>query len=274
MKSYLFDHIIRKVKKYSENLEVKNILCEKPWIVFNDTGEKEVFIFRNDGTVLVTKNGEGVKTTWEWIPTNKSLLINKVEQENSIVILRPEFVNNTVLALQLDGTEKYTFLIDENNQEKFLPKTLTELKQYFIALESLAIEAEKQKLIDKANKEAEEKLADERRKAQEIEDEKIDKENRRLKKIYEKKAYEIVKYQSLKKQYLLTLTILGIISIITIIILFKFESSNVLTFIILIICPFFISDKIFKYRAKKAAKKYIEEHPNDPVNNHLKQFLY
>lgn len=273
MKSYLFDHIIRKVKKYSENLEVKNILCEKPWIVFNDTGEKEVFIFRNDGTVLVTKNGEGVKTTWEWIPTNKSLLINKVENENSIVILKPEFVNNTVLALQLDGTEKYTFLIDENNKEKFLPKTLTELKQYFIALESLAIEAEKQKLIDKANKEAEEKLADERRKAQEIEDEKIDKENRRLKKIYEKKAYEIVKYQSLKKQYLLTLTILGIISIITIIILFKFESSNVFTFIILIICPFFISYKIFKYRAKKAAIKYIKNHPNDPVNNHLKQFL-
>lgn len=190
MKTYIFDNIINKVKEYSENIEVKSILCNKSWIVFNDTGEKEVLIFKNDNTMLATNNGKGVKTTWEWEPVNKSLI---VDIDNSIIMLHPEFVNNTILALELDGTNQYTFLIDENNKENFAPKTLSELKQYFIYLEIKAIEAieaKRQRLLREANekeeqkkKEAERKEYQERlkrRKAQEIEKKRLAEENRRI----------------------------------------------------------------------------------------------
>lgn len=274
MKSFIFDNIIKKVKKYSENLDVKNILCEKPWIVFNDTGEKEVFIFRTDGSVLVTKNGEGVISTWEWIPTNKSLMINKIDQEKSIVILRPAFVNNTILALQLDGTEKYTFLIDENNKEKFAPKTLTELKQYFIALELKAIEAEHQRIIQEAKEEEERIENEKRRRLQEAEDDRIAEENKKRKKIYEKKAQEIAHPKSLNHEIFAVSCISIIIFAVIITIIVSKNSGGYLSLILLsIIVTIIIVNTYKKYRKRYFADKYIREHPNDPVNNHLKQFL-
>ena len=267
MKSFIFDPIIKKVKKYSENLEVKNILCEKSWIVFNDSGEKEVFIFRTDGSVLVTKNGEGVITTWEWIPTNKSLMINRIEKEKSIVILRPEFVNNTILALQLDGTEKYTFLIDENNKEKFAPKTLSELKQYFIAIELMAIEAIRQKEEERIQNE-------EKRRKQEAEDNRIAEENKRRKIVYEKKAQKIAHPESLNREiFWVSCISIMIFAFILAIIVINYSGSVFSLIIISIIVTVIIVKTYIRYRKRHLAKKYITEHPNDPVNNQLKQFL-
>lgn len=274
MKTYIIDNIINKVKKYSENLEIKSILCEKPWIVFNDTGEKEVFIFRNDGTVLVTKNGEGVCTTWEWIPTNKSLVIKRIENDKSIIMLHPQFVNNTILAMELDGTEKYTFLIDENNKEKFAPKTLSELKDYFLAIELMAIEAERQKLLQEAKEEEERIENEKRRRLQEAEDDRIAEENKRRKKIYEKRAQEIAKPKSLNHEIFAVSCISIIIFAIIITIIVSIKPGGPLGLILLsIIVTFIIANTYKKYRQSYFAKKYIREHPNDPVNNHLKQFL-
>ena len=274
MKSFIFDQIIKKVKKYSENLDVKNILCEKPWIVFNDTGEKEVFIFRTDGTVLVTNNGEGVITTWEWIPTNQSLMIKRIEQEKSIVILRPAFVNNTILALQLDGTEKYTFLIDENNKEKFAPKTLTELKQYFIEIEMKAIEAERQRLLQEAEEEEKRRLEEERRKAQEIEDNKVAEKNKKIKIELDKKAYDIVHTKQIKSHILIFLSISIIVAAIIIYIIFNIETNlkSILSIIVLLLTKV-SNDYFIKYIRKRAAQEYIDAHPGEQVNNHLKQYI-
>lgn len=44
MKTYLFDTFNR-YKRFSEKLDAKTILCNKSWWVFNDSGEKEVYIF-------------------------------------------------------------------------------------------------------------------------------------------------------------------------------------------------------------------------------------
>ena len=39
MKTYILDSINR-LKRYGENLDVKTILCNKSWQIFNDSGEK------------------------------------------------------------------------------------------------------------------------------------------------------------------------------------------------------------------------------------------
>ena len=43
MKTYLLD-ILNKYNRFSESLDVKNILCNKSWLAFNDTGDKELYI--------------------------------------------------------------------------------------------------------------------------------------------------------------------------------------------------------------------------------------
>lgn len=148
MKTYLFETLNR-YKRFSESLDAKAVLSNKAWIVFNDEGEKQVYIFQEDGTVLITTNGIGSVKTWKYIPANKSILIKG--DGNRFVMLRTAFVDENILAFQLDGTDRYAFMIDENNKALFAPKTLEELNTYLVD----KLDTEKQKQIEQQNKENE-----------------------------------------------------------------------------------------------------------------------
>ena len=148
MKTYLLETLNR-YKRFSESLDAKAVLSNKAWIVFNDEGEKQVYIFQEDGTVLITTNGIGSVKTWKYIPANKSILING--DGNRFVMLRTAFVDENILAFQLDGTDRYAFMIDENNKALFAPKTLEELNVYLVD----KLDKEKQKRIEQLNKENE-----------------------------------------------------------------------------------------------------------------------
>ena len=148
MKTYLLETLNR-YKKFSESLDAKAVLSNKAWVVFNDEGEKQVYIFQEDGTVLITTNGIGSVKTWKYIPANKSILING--DGNRFVMLRTAFVDENILAFQLDGTDRYAFMIDENNKALFAPKTLEELNIYLVD----KLDKEKQKRIEQQNKENE-----------------------------------------------------------------------------------------------------------------------
>ena len=148
MKTYLLETLNR-YKRFSESLDAKAVLSNKAWIVFNDEGEKQVYIFQEDGTVLITTNGIGSVKTWKYIPANKSILING--EDNSFVMLRTAFVDENILAFQLDGTDRYAFMIDENNKALFAPKTLEELNIYLVD----KLDKEKQKQIEQQNKDNE-----------------------------------------------------------------------------------------------------------------------
>lgn len=148
MKTYLFETLNR-YKRFSESLDAKAVLSNKAWIVFNDEGEKQVYIFQEDGTVLITTNGIGSVKTWKYIPANKSILIKG--DGNRFVMLRTAFVDENILAFQLDGTDRYAFMIDENNKALFAPKTLEELNVYLVD----KLDKEKQILIEQQNKENE-----------------------------------------------------------------------------------------------------------------------
>lgn len=148
MKTYLFE-TLKRYKRFSESLDAKAVLSNKAWIVFNDEGEKQVYIFQEDGTVLITTNGIGSVKTWKYIPANKSILIKG--DGNRFVMLRTAFVDENILAFQLDGTDRYAFMIDENNKALFAPKTLEELNTYLVD----KLDKEKQKRIEQQNKENE-----------------------------------------------------------------------------------------------------------------------
>ena len=148
MKTYLFE-TLKRYKRFSESLDAKAVLSNKAWIVFNDEGEKQVYIFQEDGTVLITTNGIGSVKTWKYIPANKSILIKG--DGNRFVMLRTAFVDENILAFQLDGTDRYAFMIDEKNKALFAPKTLEELNTYLVD----KLDKEKQKRIEQQNKENE-----------------------------------------------------------------------------------------------------------------------
>lgn len=125
MKTYLFN-LINKVKSTSEALDAKAVLCNKTWKVFNDLGEKEVYIFMEDGTLVISVNGVATIGSWKYIPANQSLIIVGGAQN---FLVHPVICNN-VLALVQDGTEQCAFLLDSTKEELEYIKSLQNIEGY------------------------------------------------------------------------------------------------------------------------------------------------
>ena len=140
MKTYLLD-IPNKYHRFSKNLDVKAILCNKSWLIFNDSGDKELYIFQENGSLITSVNGSVINATWQYISANNSLVISFKEQS---YMLHPSFKYDVIFALQLDGTERFVFMIEENQSNSFHPKSLKELTAYFENKEHRNIEERQQ----------------------------------------------------------------------------------------------------------------------------------
>lgn len=138
MKTFFFDTLNR-YKRFSEKLDAKTILCNKSWWIFNDSGEKEIYIFQEDGSLIISFNGKVTHATWQYIPANKSLVISTSKES---YMLHPAFVDENIFALQQDGTNKFAFMIDESQKSNFVPKSLRELTHYFEEKEVKRIQEE------------------------------------------------------------------------------------------------------------------------------------
>lgn len=127
MKTYLLD-ILNKYESYKEDLDVKNILCNKSWLIFNECNNKEVYIFQKDGSLIISFNGKVYKGNWQYITANKSIIISTQERS---YMFHPFIFDNIVFVLKQDGTENYAFMINETQCNNFHPYSLSELNNYF-----------------------------------------------------------------------------------------------------------------------------------------------
>ena len=164
MKTYLFDTINR-YKRFSEKLDVQTAICNKSWWVFNDSGEKELYIFNEDGTLDVSFGGRVTEGKWRYVSANKSIIVSANSES---FMLDPAFIDNAIFALKLNGTDQYVFMIDENNTASFAPSTYKELMWYF---------------DEKLNR----VIAIEEAKVRKIEEERIKNEEKKLELYYQQK---------------------------------------------------------------------------------------
>ena len=133
--------IINRIKRYSQSLDAKAIVCNKTWDVFNDNGVKETYIFQDNGNLIISNNGIVTDGKWEFIPANKSLIIRGNGQS---YMLHPEFYDGIIFALKLDGTPECSFMINEANVDSFVPKSKQDLISYFEEIERKQIEITKE----------------------------------------------------------------------------------------------------------------------------------
>ncbi len=161
MKTYFLDTLNR-YKRFSEKLDAKTILCNKSWWIFNDSGEKEIYIFQEDGSLIISFNGKVTHATWQYIPANKSLVISTSKES---YMLHPAFVDENIFALQQDGTNKFAFMIDESQKANFAPRSLRELTYYFEEKETKRIQEEQrqQQLYIEQQRIAEQREAEQQR---------------------------------------------------------------------------------------------------------------
>jgi hypothetical protein len=113
MKTYLSD-IIPTIKSYSKKLDDVTILKNVHWkLIDEDSGDRIVYIFRDENELLISKNGEVDKGRWEYLG-NDSLLI---EISDKAYLFKQGFYNDYVLGLKKDGVNEYAVMIDENKIE-------------------------------------------------------------------------------------------------------------------------------------------------------------
>lgn len=196
MKTYLLN-IPKELKKFSQELDAKALLCNKTWEVLNDEGNKQVFIFQNDGKLLISTNGDVTNSTWQFITANYSIVITVKDQTT---MLRPAFIDGVIFAMQKDGTQECLFLIDEHNKSICPNRTLTELKLYFHKEVEKILEAEA-KQREQPQREQERKKREEEQKKKE--EEQIKREQERLKNIAIEHRDEINALVERKKRKLL-----------------------------------------------------------------------
>lgn len=269
MKTFLLDSFNR-YKRFSEELDVKTILCNKSWLIFNDCGDKELYVFQENGSLIASVNGNVTNAKWQYIPANKSLVVSFREQS---FMFHPSFINNVIFALQQDGTERFAFMINEEQSESFYPKSLKELNNYFEGIERKRIEAEEQEkrwLIEQQRKE-QQRIEEEYKRQQQyrIEQERLRQEEARRaeeeRRIEQEKLAKIKKENDILKQYKLFLTakVLGYILIASItatLTILAYNTSSDGAWLIVPLIVFYISYRLHKAIISWLRRRILSNH--------------
>ena len=113
MKYYISD-IIPSIKRYSKKLDEDALLLNHDWVLFNDTLESRTnYIFRKNEELIITEKGIGKRTKWQNIG-NQRLLI----EQHGMLLQFNVFFDEVFLILNLNDTDTYAFLINENKLGK------------------------------------------------------------------------------------------------------------------------------------------------------------
>jgi hypothetical protein len=110
MKTFITD-IIPKIQRFSEKLDNTTLLTNQHWVLIdNIEQEKQVYLFRPNNELLISKNGKIEKGKWEYLG-NKSLIIDQGDQA---YLFKHGFFDENLLALKIDSKEEYALFINEN----------------------------------------------------------------------------------------------------------------------------------------------------------------
>lgn len=126
MKTF-FQSIPKKLRLKSDSLDASAILCGKAWHVFTDDGIMQKLFFREKGKLLLITSGIAQDATWEFVPEDRSIIIDNGEQRKNF---QPAFYDDCLLVLQVDGTDESLLLIDCQRAIPFAFRNLQEIDDY------------------------------------------------------------------------------------------------------------------------------------------------
>jgi hypothetical protein len=113
MQTY-FLNIIPSLARFSKKLDDITLLTSKHWVILNETTQsKSTYIFRNNKELIVSENGIVVHGTWDYLGFNKILL----RLNDNSFLFQHGFLEDDILALKLDGMNKYAIFINEGRSD-------------------------------------------------------------------------------------------------------------------------------------------------------------
>ena len=190
MKTFLLSKV-KRLKKYSQELDAKAVLYDKSWEVFNETGDKELMIFRPTQELLISRNGILQKGKWELLDI-ANIIIDVGEVS---YLLNASYIEDEFLALRLDGTERYMVMIEVDLKNRFSLNSIKSIEGY-LDNRYKRIEAEKeakkqeQKRLEERREEEKEKRKEEERKKLRLQQEERERQKRQKREKKEREERE------------------------------------------------------------------------------------
>lgn len=99
MQLYL-SKLIPRLKEFSANLDSKEIFIEIPWVIVDDNLNQQKYIFKRNGDLVMSLNGQVTIGKWEYLSGAKSLLIDRIQDK---ILLNQNFIDPAVMILKKDG---------------------------------------------------------------------------------------------------------------------------------------------------------------------------
>ena len=110
MKQYL-NNLLPRIKQFSESLDKKESFIDTPWVIVDEDLNQQKYIFKRNGELIMSLNGQVSIGKWEYLSVAKSLLIDRNQDK---ILLNQFFVDPAVMVLSLDGRkEDYLILANE-----------------------------------------------------------------------------------------------------------------------------------------------------------------
>ena len=109
--THYLESILPKILSYSNKLDKLTLLLNEPWVVTGEESAKTKLIFKNDGEVIMSENGNVQFGKWELLNRASSILI---KYEKSAKLYNHAFFDESILVLKLDGSTDFFVLANQN----------------------------------------------------------------------------------------------------------------------------------------------------------------
>lgn len=141
------NNLITRLKQKSSSIDKIEAFIEKPWILINETGNYEKYLFRRNNDLIISRNGSVIKAKWEYLSFDKSILI---DFDSYSILLSQGLIINGVMILIMEGTNKFfPFINPEIVPDLDLIKYLQEFEKNSFQSSNNTIESSSNKLFKK-----------------------------------------------------------------------------------------------------------------------------
>lgn len=107
MKIYV-ENLLPRIKEFSQSLDKKEVFIDTPWILIDEDHNQQKYIFKRNGDLIMSFNGEVNIGKWEYLSEAKSILIDRVRDK---ILLNQYFIHSAVMILKLDGPKQTNFIL-------------------------------------------------------------------------------------------------------------------------------------------------------------------
>lgn len=107
MKEHL-KSLITRLSQFSQKLDQIALFADKKWVIIDEEGNQQSYIFERDGDLVMSKNGKVKMGKWKFYPQAQSIKIDRGEDQ---ILLNHAFFDEALMVLKYDGAPNHDFFV-------------------------------------------------------------------------------------------------------------------------------------------------------------------